>query len=51
MNLEKLEESDCLKALVKAGIVYQDSDGRWYIGVREDTDLTPRLLKAGLLKT
>lgn len=43
-------KSDTLMRLEAAGIFWQDKDGKWYNGIREDVDLTKYLLKAGMFE-
>lgn len=54
-------KSDTLMRMEKAGLVYQEKHiyadgtkdkyyGQWFNGYREDVDLTPYLLEAGLFE-
>lgn len=43
-------KSDALMRLEDAEIVWQDEDGKWYNGYKEDVDLTPYLLQAGMFE-
>ena len=44
-------KSDKLVKLEEIGIVFQDIlTGKWYNGLKEDVDLTPYLLKAGMFE-
>lgn len=39
-----------LISLQEQGVFWQDKDGCWYTGFREDVDLTPYLYKAGMFE-
>lgn len=43
-------KSNKLIALQEAGVFWQDRDGKWYNGIRDEVDLTPYLLKAGMFE-
>lgn len=43
-------KSEMLMRLEREGIIYQDSTGEWFTGIKEDVDLTPYLLRCSLFE-